>query len=258
MNALRHIARSPASRQRGVGLIELNIAGLVGTLLVAMLLQIALSARSSHALQEAIAENQDSAHFAIDTIGGILRETGFVPEPWHMPVANVGVGAASADESAPRGDRVVLRTWSDRNCFGSLNPERDAAGRPRFYFRESVLERVSTGNLALTCGYGPEPDALVPQISRQGVLAGVEAFQVLYAEDFDGDARADRWVRAGEWSDVRAVIGLQAALLLASREPVVEPTTRTYTVLDQTFSAPADGRQRRVVTLAHAFRSRIR
>ena len=58
--------------------------------------------------------------------------------------------------------------------------------------------------------------------------------------------------------DVRALIGLQAAVLLASREPVAEPSTRTYTVLDQAFTAPADGRQRRVVTLAHAFRSRIR
>lgn len=257
MSSCLHCRRPATTRQRGLGLVEFMVAGLAGTMLLAVLVQVAAGARSSFALQEAIAELQDGTHFAVDSIGAILRQTGFDPEPWLDAARAVGVAAGSGDAVTADSDRIVLRTWSDRNCFDTLNPARDAQGRPRFYLRESVLEKLASDNLALTCRYGPGDDELVTQIPRQGLLPGVEAFQALYAEDLDGDAAADRWVRGGGWSDIQSVLGVQVALLLASRETVADPVSRTWRVLDQDVRTPADGRLRRVITMAHAIRGSL-
>ena len=233
------------------------IAGLIGTLLLTGLVQVAAGTRSSFVLQEAIAEVQESARFALDSVGGILRQSGFVPEPWVVPVDTVGPAAEAEDGVTAHGDRLALRTWSDRNCFDVVNATQDSYGRPAFFLKVSILEVSASANLVLTCRYGPGENQLVTQIQRQGLIPRVEAFQALYAEDSDGDGRADRWVRAGAWSDPAAVVGLQVALLIASREAPDEGISRTFNVLDHVFLAPPDGRLRRLVVLSHAFRGKV-
>lgn len=242
---------------RGFSLVEFMVAGLIGVMLLTGLVQVAAGARGSFVLQEGIAEVQESARFAHDSVAVVLRQSGFLPQPWEPPPGDA-LTAANADAATAHGDRVALRSWSDRNCFDAVNPDRDAAGKPAFYLRESVLDLTAAGNLALTCRYGPDEDALVTQIPRQGLLPGIEAFQALYAEDADGDGRADRWVRAGGWSDPARIVGIEVGLLVASREPAAAPESRTFNVLDHVVTAPADGRLRRVVAVAHAFRGRLR
>jgi hypothetical protein len=150
----------------------------------------------------------------------------------------------------------VVRTWSERNCFENLNPVEDADGKPRFFLRESVLDLNTSRNLSHTCRYGPDADQFVTQIRRQGLVQNVDAFQVLYAEDLDGDRLADRWITAGQWSDPANVTGLQLVLLLTSNDSVSEPRLQTYNLFEQTISSPADGKLRRVFTLTHHFRSK--
>jgi hypothetical protein len=245
------------ARQSGLSLVELMVAGLIATMLVTGLVQVAAGARSSFALQESVAELQESARFAVDSIGGALRQSDFEPEPWVDTATNVGLGAETADGVNAHGDRIALRTRSDRNCFGALNPSLDASGRPAYFLKELVFELNSSANLAHTCRYGRSADEFVTEIRREGLLPQVEAFQALFAEDLDGDGRADRWVRGGSWTDEARVIGLQVALLLASREVAAERVAVTYNVLDHIVMAPPDGRLRRVVTLAQAFRARM-
>lgn len=245
-------------RQRGLSLIELMVAGLIGTMLLAGLTQVAIGARDSFTLQENTAELQEHARFALDSVGGILRQFDFTPAPWEEPAAPIGLTAETGNGVTSHGDRIVFRTWSDRNCFGALNPDLDAAGRAAFYLKELSLDLTTSGNLAHSCRYGPDEGGFVTQLPRQGMVPGVEAFQLLYAEDMDGDGGADRWVHGAEWANPDAVLGVQAAMLLASREPAGEREAITYNVLDHVFPAPADGRLRRVVTITQAFRGRVR
>lgn len=242
--------------QGGFSLVEFMAAGLIGSMLLTGLVQVAAGARSSFALQEAIAELQESARFAHASVSDILRQSGFTPQPWIDPAVPVGPSGETADAATTGGDRVVLRTWSDRNCFDALNPVLDAAGRPAFHLKETVLELNASDNLALTCRYGADAATWITQIQRQGLVPGVEAFQALWAEDLDDDGGADRWVRGGEWADPAAVIGVQVGLLIASTEPAGEPIARTLNVLDHVVTAPVDGRLRRVVTASHAFRGK--
>ena len=244
-------------QQQGLSMVELLVAMLLALLLLVGLVQIAVAARSSFRLQESVAELQERGRFAADSLGNILRQSTFTPRPWQVPAAAAGLLDNTQDTIRTHGDRLAFRTWSDRNCFGNANPVRDASGLPAFYMKEHVLELNGSANLAHTCRYGPDPGNYITQIQRQGLVQGVEAFQALYAEDSNGDGEADRWVRGAEWQNEPRVLGVQLALLLSSSEPVVEPREQTFTVLVDTVVSAADGKLRRLLTLAHAFRGRV-
>ena len=96
-----------------------------------------------------------------------------------------------------KSDRLVLRLWSDTNCFGNLNQARDGNGNPVFYLQESLFDLNSSKNLAHTCRYGAAEGELVTQINHQGLIQNVESFQALYGEDVSDDGRIDQWVKAG-------------------------------------------------------------
>lgn len=241
---------------RGMSLLELLMAMLIGAILLIGLMQIVAAARSSFRLQEGLAQLQENGRFALDSLAVVLRQAAFTPEPWQGPVELLGLTSETRDAVTSKGDRLAMRTWSERNCFGGANTVIDATGRPRFYLMESILTLSSSGNLAYTCRYGPTSAQFVTQILNQGLLENLEAFQALYAEDLDDDGQADRWVKGGQWLDQSHISGLQIAVLARSDQIVTDGPSRSYNVLDKVISAPADGRLRRVFTYSQAFRGR--
>jgi hypothetical protein len=160
-------------------------------LLVLGLVQMASAASSASLLQRNQAQILDRARFAIGILGRAVRPAGYHPEPWNSAYATEALGTGNLDGATASGDRLELRMWSDRNCFDNRNPDRDAVGRPRFYLRESRFDLTADGSLTHTCRYGPTLDSLTTQIPRQGLLPGVEAFQVLYGDDSNGDGNID-------------------------------------------------------------------
>lgn len=242
-------------RHNGFNLMELLVAMALGAVLLTGLVQIVAGARNSFRLQESLGEVQESGRFVIDSLGNILRQSAYTPQPWLETDEPVGLTPDTADATSRHGDRLAVRTWSDRNCFGNLNPEVDAAGLARFFLRENVLELSASKSLLVTCRYGPEEARFVTQILRQGLVQNIDAFQVQYAEDIDADGLADRWVDGGAWNEEGTVLGLRIAVLIRSTESVVEPAPRVFSVLGDEFTAPADGRLRRVFNYAQAFSS---
>jgi type IV pilus assembly protein PilW len=253
-----HRCKSKVSTTQGMSLIELLVAMLIGAILLIGLVQIVAGARSSFRLQEAMAELQESGRFVIDSLGNVLRQSAFAPQPWSDAAEPVGFTPETADAVSSKGDRLAIRTWSEHNCYGSINTVTDANGQPRFYLKESILTLSSSGNLAHTCRYGPTAKEFITQMQGQGLLENVDAFQALYAEDLDDDDQADRWVKGGQWQDQARVLGLQIAVLIRSDQVVTEGTSRPYTLLDKVINAPADGRLRRVFTYSQALRGRSR
>ena len=241
----------------GMTLIEVLIALALGCFLVLGLVQIVSAASLASLMQRNQAEILDRARFAIGALGRNVRQAGYRPEPWNSAYSSEALGEGSLDgASTAAGDRLELRGWSDRNCFDNRNPDLDGTGRPRFYLRESQFELTAEGSLAHTCRYGPAPGNLTTQIARQGLVPGVEAFEVLYGEDTDADGNIDRWLRAGQWANAGSVLGLRVGLLLASDDAVAEPVTATFDVFGTPLPAPADGRLRRLFDFALAIRGR--
>lgn len=237
-------------------LVELLVATALAALLVLGLVSISSATSAASKLQRNQAEIYDNARFAMTVLARAIREAGFSPEPWNDEISREAFTAETTDGGPASSDRLALRTWSDRNCFDNRNPDVGADGQPLFYIRESVFDVTANMNLAHRCQYGPAAGEMTTQIARQGMVRGIESFQVLYGEDGDRDGHVDRWVTAGEWGEPGQVLGLRIGLLVASEDAVADDMAHEFAVLDVDVTTPPDGRLRRVFSLAAAIRGR--
>ncbi|NNL94434.1 MAG: hypothetical protein HKO64_02315 [Xanthomonadales bacterium] len=240
----------------GLSLVELLVALAASALLLSGLIQIAAAASASTQLQRNQAQMQENARLAHQALARAVHQAGFNPQPWNPDFALVGIAESTADGVSETGDRLVLRSWSNLNCFDSRNPEVDAFGNPLFYIRESAFDISSSRSLTHQCRYGPSVSELTTQIRRQGFINEIEAFQVLYGEDSDDYEGIDTWVRAGHWSSVSGVSGVRVALLLFSQDALITPKEQTLRVLDTTINKRADGKLRQVVEFTAAIKGR--
>jgi type IV pilus assembly protein PilW len=230
------------------------VALAVASLLLLGLVQIASATSASVRLQDSQAQLQDRARFAAGTIAQAIREAGFNPRPWEASMALEALPDSNRDGAMGGNDRLVVRSWSDRNCFHNRNPVSDDEGRPLAYLREVLFDLNSSGNLSHRCRYGPSLADLTEQVRRQGLIQGVESFQLLFGLDADRDGFIEQWVRAGEWPEPARVLAVRAGLLLAADQPTVEKRANSFRVLDTAGTAPADGRLRRVFELTVGLR----
>jgi type II secretory pathway pseudopilin PulG len=241
----------------GFSLLELMLATVLAAMLVLGLVQIVAAASAAGSLQRNQAHLQDQARFAIGVLSEAIREAGYRPEPWNDAFPATAVTPDNLDGAGSSSDRLALRAWSDLNCFDNRNPDLDGEGNPRFYVRESVFDVTSEGSLARLCRYGPSPGEMTTQVRRQGLVPGVESFQVLYGEDGDGDGNIERWVEAGHWSDARRILGVRIGLLLAGEDAVLQPQAGPVWVLGVAAPIPPDGRLRRAMEFAVSLRGRL-
>lgn len=239
----------------GITLIELLVALLLTAILLLGLVQLVTAAGAATQLQDNQAQLQDQARFAMRLLADAVGQAAYSPEPWNTHFEIEAIAPATMDGVSKSGDRLVVRNWSDLNCFDNRNPDKDG-GKPRFYIRESTFDLNSSGHLARTCRYGPSLAELITQVRRQGLVPGVESFQLLFGDDQDGDGNVDRWVHAGDWSDENRVLGIRAGLLLAGPGSVAEARAHVYDILDVQYGSRADGKLRQVVELTLAVRSR--
>jgi type IV pilus assembly protein PilW len=253
-------SRSGHPRGAGFSLIELLLALTLTSLLILGLVQISSAASAAGSLQRNQAQIQEHARFATALLSRAIRQAGFRPEPWNEALTSAALTTESSDGAGAASDRLAVRSWSDLNCFGNRNPDLDQAGQPLFYVRESVFDLGGGDSLTRICRYGPDAARLITQVRRQGVVQGIESFQVLYGEDVDLDGHVERWVRAGQWSDPGRVRGIRIGLLLVSENPVADQQTRPVSdalnILDATIRPPADGRLRQVLDFTVALRGR--
>lgn len=240
----------------GMTLLELVIALALTAILVLSLVQIAAAASASTQLQRNQAQLQENVRLAIIVLTRVVHRTGFNPQPWNTQFPPLGIAETSMDNVSAASDRLVVRDWSDLNCFDNRNPDKDAMGNPLFYIRESSFDINTDKSLTHQCRYGPSLVELTTQVRRQGFVNDIESFQVLYGLDSDQDGNIETWARGGEWEDSRHVLGVQVGLLLSSEEAVMEPVSRSHEVLNSTIDKRADGKLRQVLEFTAVIKGR--
>ena len=213
---------------------------------------------STYRLQLGQSQLEESARFAHEALVTQITQAGYLPEPWLDQPEFRALTDESVDGDLLPGDQLGLQRWSPLNCYGNENPVTDSDGEPAFHLLQTRFRINTVNNLAMTCRYGPDATRLTTQINNFGLVEDVESMQVLYAEDRNGDEVADSWVTAQAWaqeSDVRAV---KVALLLSTQQSFDQGTDPQITLLDETVTAPADGRLRRTIVLTMAIRGRLK
>jgi type IV pilus assembly protein PilW len=239
---------------RGMSLLELLIAMALTSLLLLGLVQVVAAAGSAARFQNNQGQLAENSRYAIELLRGTVRQAAFSPLPWDENLNRPGLTEGTADSVSRGNDRLVIRSWSDLNCFNNRNPVENTDGTPRFYIRESSFDLTGSKNLAHGCRYGPSEDDLSTQIQRQGIISGIDSFQLLFGEDADGDGDIERWVKAGQWLDRERIRAVRVGILLASEDAVTDRAVSEYAVLDARVRPRANGKLRRLIQFTAAIK----
>jgi Tfp pilus assembly protein PilW len=242
---------------RGFSLMEMMIGAFLSTLLISGIVQLVAGSVSAYRLQLSLSQLEESGRYARDMLVTHIAQAGYQTEPWNEQAKLPALSEESLNGDTLPGDQLGLQRWSSHNCYGNENPITGGDGLPDFYLLQTRFKVNASNNLAMTCRYGPDATQLQTQINNYGLVEGVESMQVLYAEDRDGDAIADHWVTAQTWQQESEIRAVKIALLLSTRQPFEQATSKQITLLDETITMPADGHLRRISSLTTAIRGRL-
>lgn len=216
---------SKPTRPRGVTLVELMIAMMLGMAIILLATSLLLSTRSAYSAQSDEARIEDTGRYAIETLSRAVRQASF--ENWDKADAPIVTMAAMSPNLAGL-DARSLRAGTpgiDDPLAASVNGSDVLA--VRFFGAGSGAE--GDGSLVNCAGFGVAAAAVAetadtdrgtsifyvandatgePELyckfegnggwTAQSIARGVESFQVLYGLDLNGDSLPDRFATAGD------------------------------------------------------------
>jgi len=212
----------PRARQRGVTLVEMMIAMLLGIFLLSSVYFMHAKTKQAYRYQSGLAQIQEQGRFATIFLTRSLRLAGYPGD--NLPPGNKIEGADNVT------DTVTVRLRDNLDC-------RDVATAGVAVNRF----RINANNLECS-GDGVNWDIYV---------RNVEDMQILYGEDLDADGLANRYVTATEAPDWANVVAARVALMVRSTDNATMQPEEYRNLVGNTVAAP-DKRLRKsfVTTIA--------
>ena len=252
-----------AQRQRGLSLVELMVAMVLGLLIMAAVVQLFLTNRQTFNLQQGIASVQEQGRFAVDFLSKEIMWAGFggVPAAFRFSDGNV---SASEDGTPYDTLYVLLDTVTPSagedfsnptDCSGGeLNKNSDGDLDPAVTFKKYHVNVEEDGNGVLMCTDSDGSDTVL--------IDNVEAFQVLFGvADGPDDNRVFRYVSPDQINGTEDIVSVRFAILVASDEVAVSERNQAQPVdiFGASFEDEVDfhdGRLRRLFISSVAIRNR--
>lgn len=212
-------------RSRGVGLVELMISVALGCFICSALIDMYMSNRRAHNLQQSLGSIQERSAFAVDYIRRSVMQAGSgVDGQSVFPVAiEMGEGdPANKSWDGDAFDQLVIRMEGGFDCVGD-SLDQGAVKWKRFYVEHNELFCRDSDRQTV------------------GLVDNVQAFQVLYGIDSNQDGAVDRYVNAtGALGQEEKVFSIRVGFLFEGEYPVVNsrvtPQSEFY-VLDKRIAA---------------------
>ena len=262
------------SRQRGLSIVELMIALLLGLILLGGVIQVFLSSRQTYSANEAMSRMQENGRFALEFIARSARLAGYIeptmtagkPLPL-VPDLNdcldipAGVrsalcssnGAGNASDAVAFMFQPPLTDGARRDCLGNV-----IASNVNLIINHFAIIPANPPArpvAALGCrSYNFTTSTWTTGPDLQPLIEGVDALQVLYGVDNGGDSRSsNQYVSADRISNWDKVRSIRVAVLANSVETLnPAPAARNFVLLDAAPLTPAnlnnDRRARQIFT----------
>lgn len=268
-----------ALRERGVTLVSLLIATLIGIFLVATVIKVYLDSKESFRMRDLVAEVSENERFAIEEMRRVLimagrdilamedQQADRRPFPPVETTANAGTGIV--DGGTDDSDVIAVRYRRGPSCGGYLDI--DIACRPA-----EVRFMVQDGDLVCAQTTYLDPNgsscSASPTTTTRTLISGVHRLKALYGVDDDADGFANRYLTASQVEDDSLVsvptggaspwsrvVSIRFALLLSSESELParyrqenEPNLEMFGL---EIDPPDDAHLYRVVTGTLAFRN---
>ncbi|MGZ8239917.1 MAG: PilW family protein [Methylobacter sp.] len=238
--------------QKGLTLIELMIAMLLGIFLIGGVLQIFLSSKQTYRMQENLSRLQENGRFTLDFLARDIRMTGY----WGCLQKAAG-DIVGSDNNAVNGDNIDngTDTITLKGAFAATPPNvtcSSSVNTSAAYYTDlssTVAYRVNSGVLQK-----------ITNNQTNDLIEGVENMQILYGADTDGDYTANYYVPEGTVGLNREqVVSLRFSLLVRSIDDNLtnQPLQYNYPLPTSTATTATDRRIRRVFTSTIAVRNRL-
>lgn len=248
MNRIVHNTMSLHRDQYGLTLVEIMVAITISLLLMAGVLQIFLSSKSSYNLQNGLGRLQENGRYSMDILARNIGMAGLPSDP-NDPIdpvvaantsdnttANADLGFATANGQAS--DIIEIQYTSTTDCLGNATGAGGIAIN-RFYLNGTDLMCLGNGSVT--------PQILVEGVENMQILYGVDTTDDTGGTDIDGIP--EQYVSAGNVSDWSNVVTVRIALLVNSVDSVQGVDTGVYALLNAPAIGPlSDNLARKVFT----------
>lgn len=270
--------KSTPHQQRGLSLIELMIAMLIGLFMLLSISSVYLSNVKTNKIRDQFSLLEDNARIALDSMRNVIEHTGYkgrqntiIENPFIIASTVINNDAACTPgrtivNNAPvtldggAGNDIDVNIDSigvkylgtggvTTDCSGDLpmdafcqlsDPVNPATKKSSHIY--NVFHLDSATDRLLCAG------SLDRSGGEQLIAEGVENMQIVYGVDTSGDNIANEYINAsslnGKWSQV---VSIQIAVLVRSEKPVKDTAEqRTYDLLGTPILSPNDKLQRAV------------
>tara|TARA_R110001592_G_scaffold363300_1_gene683479 strand:- start:63991 stop:64791 length:801 start_codon:yes stop_codon:yes gene_type:complete len=247
-------------RQRGLSLIELMIAMVLGLLLIAGALQMMLTSQTIHQTTDTLSRIQENGRFALSFLTKSTRMGGYNSSEdeategkvfWDGvcdtsgPCTNNGAGNAS-DQIG-----VLLDPSNDSDCIGNPVGEEDKV-IVNVYSIDGSPDNNQINSLYCQ---GFDPVTNLPYGAKQPLVDGVENMQVLYGVSDPAASNAiTSYISADGVTDWASIGAVRISLLVNNGqvEGSGNSETRTFKLLDAPTISATDRHERQVYTTTTA------
>ncbi|KRW62835.1 PilW family protein [Pseudomonas sp. TTU2014-080ASC] len=260
------------SKQRGLSIVELLVATVIGLLLMTGVLQVFFASKQTYSSNEAASRLQENGRFALEFIAQNVRMAGYLEAanfkkspPMAIAGSNCGIsgmcstqGTGSGSDTLSVGLQPRLMDGVRRDCRGNPLTGANANTETILNHFEVITpaadpakpNEIPTGSL--TCkSWNLSQSAWVNNATALALVEGIDALQVQYGigtgTTEDGVRQYVSADRVTNWNNVVAV---RVAVLANSVTPTSPRTpVRPYILLDAAPFIPRDdGRARQVFT----------
>lgn len=248
------------NRQRGLTLIELMVAMVIGLVLLSGILTVYLGSKKSYSTRDQVSLMEENARAALRTLkrhiehAGYSSDSGMLVANYIIPTSVTPNAGTCADGSDNIVKSAVLEDTAD-----AANGDTIGVG---FYSDNRVLSDCTETNLPNECRVDQAPDRQATMVyntfsvrkdaqniptlycggslnaNRQPLAQGIENIQFRYGVDTNNDGTVNQYmtataIQAGAlWERIKSV---QIAILVRSVNPVFSANeSRTYRILDVT------------------------
>jgi type IV pilus assembly protein PilW len=241
-------------RQKGLSLIELMLALVLGLLVSGSFLQLMVNSSRSSYFHEDLALAQENGRHTMFVLSRAMRMAGYTNEtnrivmPFYTGSCS-GVTNCTLDGGGTDSDQVAIqyRPDSGEDCAGNTVPAGELTADVFYIDDTSATDNIST----LFCR-GFNPSTSTARGAARALVIGVERLQVVYGVSNNDSENVHQYLAASavtDWQDVRNV---RVGVLVNSGQQArsFDQRPRVFNILESGNLTLNDGRPRYVYTTA--------
>lgn len=238
-------------RQTGFTLVEIMLAITLSLILIAGVVQVYLSSKTSFRVQNQLSRLQENQRISVEFLQRDIRQAGFKPfdRDDQSPIP-ADSRIVVVDGGGNTSDTITVQYTSNTDCLGQATPDGMAINE---YFIDMDDEGNSLNRLMCRGNGNGNAQPIADGISNMQILLGQNS--VLSNDSFQM-ASADFYVNRTAITSMNNIVSIRIALLIQSEEPIrTQNVNQTFTLLD-TVVTPTDRIKRQVVTTTIPIRNK--